>query len=105
MVAAILSEPAEATQPRNEQPESVIQTHRGVAEPAAGRVVRRPRRTYVSSRSSGDRHQRRAECRRQRFGIGAVVQILDTMVDSGDLARAVAAGGLLIVSSGRPISR
>src|SRR6201986_1389932 len=79
-------EPAESTQPRDQQPQPVVERHGLITEAPGGQVVVRSQLAFALGRSFRDGHQGGPEFGGQCLGIRAVIEILDTMVDSGDLA-------------------
>src|SRR6202042_2605482 len=79
-------EPAEFTQPRDQQPQPVVEGDGLITEAPGGQVVVGSQLALALGRSFRDGHQGGPEFGGQCLGICAVIEILDTMVDSGDLA-------------------
>src|ERR1700722_2984920 len=77
---------AELAQPRDQQPQPVVEGHGLITEAPGGQVVVGSQLALALGHSFRDGHQGGPEFRGQCLGIRAVIEILVTMVDSGDLA-------------------
>src|ERR1700683_1346108 len=84
---------ADFAEPTDEELQAVVEAHRVIAQSLRRQVRGRPRRALRVGRRLGDRHQGRAERRDERFGVRAIVDVLDAMLHAGDRTGPVAAGG------------
>src|SRR6201999_9203 len=86
-------EPAESTQPRDQQPQPVVEGDGLITETPGGQVVVASQLALAFGSRLRNGHQGGPEFGGQRLGVRAVIEILDTMVDSGDLAGSIDSAG------------